>query len=102
MPAALAHLDLAEARGCELGDEGRDEVVGEPVDRRVVGETVVVRPGLGRGSLGHRASVSARSRADSARRATMMLRSSRIRAGMLGRGAGGAGTSTVAIAPRTR
>src|SRR6476646_1911131 len=43
-PRALADLDLAEARRRELRDQGRQQVVGEAVDRGVVGRPLVRRP----------------------------------------------------------
>ena len=37
MPSTLADLELAEARGAELGDERRQELAAQAVDRGVVG-----------------------------------------------------------------
>ena len=47
-PGALADLELAEARRAELGDEGRQQLVAQAVDRGVVGRPLARRCGRGR------------------------------------------------------
>ena len=51
-PGALADLELAEAGGAELGDQRRQQLVGQPVDRGVVGRRAPRRSRSGRRSSG--------------------------------------------------
>jgi len=50
-PAALPDLELTETGRAELGDQGRQELAGESIDRRVIRGTVGIRatgPAVGR------------------------------------------------------
>jgi hypothetical protein len=46
VPLALADLELAELGRRELGDQRREELIGQARDARVVGQTALVGGGL--------------------------------------------------------
>src|SRR5439155_13211889 len=46
-PATLAHLDLAEVAGAELGNERREELLAQPVDGCVIRQALTRRAAVG-------------------------------------------------------